>query len=67
MNLKRTFGTILTLLGICGLIYTAWLVMNTSNSNYSIKAAATFGILGLVFFGSGIGLVRTTKDQEKSL
>ena len=67
MNLKRTFGTILTILGICGLIYAAFLFMNGGGAERNIKAIAMYGILGIVFFGSGIGLVRTTKDQEKSL
>jgi uncharacterized membrane protein len=64
MNLKRTFGFILTLLGIIGLIYAAYTFMNTSGGTYEIKSLAVFGILGLIFFIYGISLVRNTKDES---
>ena len=63
MNLKRIFGAILTLLGIGGLIYAAYLFVNSGGTTHNIKMLATYGILGLVFFISGINLVRTTKDE----
>ncbi|HEV7229674.1 MAG TPA: hypothetical protein VGO45_00015 [Bacteroidia bacterium] len=63
MNLKRIFGAILTILGIAGLIYGAVLFVNTSGATRDIKALIIYGILGLVFFISGISLVRTTKDE----
>ena len=63
MNLKRIFGALLTALGIGGLIYTAVLFVNGSNSNYDIKTLVVFGTLGIVFFIAGISLVRTTKDE----
>lgn len=62
MNLKRIFGAVLTVLGIIGLIYAAVLFTNTSGGTRDIKALAVYGILGLIFFISGIGLVKTTKD-----
>jgi uncharacterized membrane protein len=64
MNLKRIFGTILTSLGIGGLIYTAVLFSNTSGSNQDIRSLIIFGVLGLIFFLTGINLVRTTKDES---
>ena len=64
MNIKRIFGAILTILGIGGLIYTAFLFINTSGGNRDIKSLIIFGILGLIFFISGIGLVKTTKDES---
>lgn len=64
MNLKRIFGTILTILGIGGLIYTAVLFSNASDSTHDIKSLIIYGVLGLVFFSSGISLVRTTKDES---
>jgi hypothetical protein len=64
MNLKRIFGALLTALGIGGLIYTAILFVNSSNSNYDIKTLVVFGTLGIVFFIAGISLVRTTKDES---
>ena len=63
MNLKRIFGTVLTILGIGGLIYTAVLFMNTGGSNKDIRAIIIFGVLGIIFFASGIGLVKNTKDE----
>ncbi|NOT73642.1 MAG: hypothetical protein HOP08_01850 [Cyclobacteriaceae bacterium] len=63
MNIKRIFGSILTLLGIVGLIYGAVLFVNMNNGNKDIRALVIYGILGLVFLFSGISLVRTVKDE----
>ena len=59
MNVKRTFGTILTILGIAGLIYTGYALIN-NNTNYT--ALIVVGVIALIFFSSGIGLVKNTKD-----
>ena len=64
MNIKRIFGAILTLLGIGSLIYAAVIFSNTSGGIRDIKSLTIFGILGLLFFISGIGLVRATKDES---
>ncbi len=64
MNIKRIFGAILTLLGIGGLIYAAVVFVDTSGGTRDIKSLIIFGVLGLLFFISGIGLVRTTKDES---
>jgi hypothetical protein len=64
MNIKRIFGALLTVLGIASLIYAAVLFVNTSGAGTrDIKALVIYGILGLIFFISGISLVRTTKDE----
>lgn len=63
MNLKRTFGAILTILGIASLIYAAYIFANTSTAEQNIKTTIIYGVLGLLFFISGIGLVKTTKDE----
>ena len=63
MNLKRTFGTVLTILGIVGLIYTGVLFMNTGGANRDIRGMIIFGILGIIFFTAGMGLVKNTKDE----
>jgi uncharacterized membrane protein len=63
MNIKRIFGALLTILGIVSLIYGAVLFVNTSGGNRDIRALVIYGILGLIFFIAGIGLVRTTKDE----
>ncbi|MGQ7944245.1 hypothetical protein [Flavobacterium sp. WC2509] len=64
MNLKRIFGALLTVLGITGLIYAAVLFTGTSGQTKDIKSLIIFGVLGIVFFSSGISLVRTTKDES---
>jgi len=55
MDLKKIFGTVLTLLGIGGLIYTAILFANDSGTT---KMLVVYGVLGAIFFFSGVGLVR---------
>lgn len=64
MNLKRIFGALLTALGIGGLIYTAVVFSSTSGGTGDVKELIIYGILGIVFFASGISLVRTTKDES---
>jgi uncharacterized membrane protein len=64
MNLKRIFGAVLTVLGIVGLIYTAVIFANTGGGMGDIKILLIYGTLGLLFFASGISLVRTTKDES---
>ncbi len=63
MNIKRIFGALLTLFGIGGLIYAAMLFVNKSGGT-NAKALITYGVIGLIFFVSGIGLIRTTKDES---
>lgn len=65
MNIKRVFGALLTVLGICSLIYTAVVFMNTSGGKHDIKSLAIYGILGFIFFSSGIKLVSATSDEAK--
>jgi len=64
MNLKRTFGAILTVLGIAGLIYAAVVFSETSGGERDVKSLIVFGVLGAAFFISGIGLVKSTKDES---
>ncbi|WP_026705607.1 hypothetical protein [Flavobacterium soli] len=63
MNVKRIFGTLLTILGIVSLIYAAVVFSNTSGETRDIKSLVIYGILGLLFFISGIGLIKATKDE----
>lgn len=60
MNVKRTFGAILTILGIIGLAYAGYGFVNHSMQTREMIVA---GIIGLIFFFSGTGLVRSTKDE----
>lgn len=59
MNVKRIFGTILTILGIIGLIYTGYELINKNTDYVSLTV---IGVIALIFFFSGIGLVKNTKD-----
>ncbi len=62
MNLKRVFGTILTSLGILILLYGGYEFLN-ANGGHAWKVIITALILGIVFFGSGIGLIKGTQDN----
>jgi len=64
MNIKRIFGAVLTVLGIGALLYAAIMFVNTAAGPTNVKILITFGILGLIFFVSGVSLVRTTKDES---
>jgi len=64
MNIKRIFGAILTLGGIGALIYAAMVFAKTSGDNRDIRSLIIYGVLGLLFFLSGMSLVRSTKDSE---
>jgi len=63
MNVKRIFGSVLTVLGISSLIYAAILFANSATTNQDIKVVIIYSALGLIFFVSGISLIRTVKDQ----
>ena len=66
MNIKRIFGAVLTILGIVGLIYGAVLFVYSGGGSTDTKALIIFGIVGLIFFFAGLGLIRTTKDESQS-
>jgi uncharacterized membrane protein len=59
MNLKRTFGAILTVLGIVGLIYAGVGIINHSSG---VTTLIVVGVIAVMFFFTGISLVRTTND-----
>jgi len=61
--MKRIFGGLLTILGIGGLIYAAVLFMYNTGGVHNIKALIIYGVIGLIFFIAGIGLIRTIKDE----
>ncbi|MGI8951339.1 MAG: hypothetical protein ACR2FN_07110 [Chitinophagaceae bacterium] len=61
---KRIFGIILTILGIVGLIMAAYnFVQGNNGSTYDVKTISVYGILGIIFFFAGIGLIRSTRDK----
>ena len=61
MNVKRIFGTLLTILGIVALIYSAVSFMQNTGET---RVIIVWAVLGIVFFISGIGLIRTNKDEQ---
>ena len=63
MNIKRVFGTLLTLLGIGALIYAGVVFMDKSVGKTDIKSIILYGALGALFFFSGIKLVSNIKDE----
>ncbi|GEP89174.1 hypothetical protein SAMN05660909_01736 [Chitinophaga terrae (ex Kim and Jung 2007)] len=59
MDAKKLFGVLLTLLGTVGLIYAGYgFVKQTLHWRELLVTAS----IGLVFFGSGIALLKTTSD-----
>lgn len=62
---KRAIGMILTLLGVIALIFGAVTFVSHSGNTYNMKVIVTCGILGVIFFFAGIGLVRSTTDVMK--
>lgn len=62
MDIKKILGLILTILGIGGLIYTAILYVNGTGE---FKILAVYGILGAIFFFSGMGLIRNLGSSNK--
>jgi membrane-bound ClpP family serine protease len=62
MNLKRTFGAILSILGIIGLIYTGIGIVNHSSGFTTLTVV---GIIAIIFFFTGMSLIRNTSDETK--
>lgn len=60
---KRLIGIILTLLGVAGLIIAGYFFMNSGTGTRDIKSIIMYGVLGLIFFLAGIGLIQNTKDK----
>ena len=63
MNIKRVFGSVLLILGIVGLVYGAILFVSMQQGARDVRALVVYGALGFIFLMSGLGLVRTTKDE----
>ncbi len=64
MNMKRTFGGVLLLLGIIGIIWGAYaFLMGGDGAAVGKFTSAVPFIVGMIFFFSGISLVKTTRDK----
>ncbi len=61
MSVRRIFGV---LLGIVGIIYAVVLFDSPNSGAQDVKALASYGVLGLIFFISGISLARTPTDDS---
>jgi hypothetical protein len=62
MDIKKILGLVLTLLGIGGLIYAAVLYVNGTGE---FKILSVYGILGAIFFFSGLGLIKRIGSPEE--
>jgi uncharacterized membrane protein len=61
---KKLFAIILTVLGIAGLLAAGINFVNTKGGSYNVKMICVYSILGAIFFFTGIGLMKTTKDRS---
>ncbi|MEJ8801940.1 hypothetical protein [Pontibacter sp. H249] len=62
--MKRTFGGVLLILGIIGIIWGAYaFLMGGDGIAVGQYTAAVPFIVGLIFFFSGISLIKTIKDK----
>ncbi len=59
---KRALGLILTLTGIIALCICGFTFVSHAGNVYNVKLMVTCGVLGAIFFASGISLIRSTKD-----
>ena len=64
MDIKRIFGSILTVLGTIGLIFGAVQFLNSTGAAHDINAMIITELLGLLFFITGISIVRTVKEES---
>jgi len=60
---KRILGIILSVVGVIGLIMAAVALINGTGSNKGMKEIIVYSVLGAIFFFSGIGLIKNTKDK----
>lgn len=63
---KRVLGIIFTIVGAIGLVLAGMNFINNGSSISNAKMIAVYGILGLIFFFAGMGLIRSTKDVRKN-
>jgi uncharacterized membrane protein len=61
---KKMFGIILTVLGIAGLIAAAVTFANAKSGTSEVKMIVVYAVLGAIFFFSGYGLIKNTKDRS---
>lgn len=63
MDIKHIFGTILTLAGAGILVFAVIVVLGGANSFFGLSVegweSLVVGLLGLIFFSTGIGLIKS--------
>ena len=63
MDLQQVFGTILTIAGAAILVFAVVVVLGGASSFFGLAVegweALVVGILGLIFFSTGIGLIKS--------
>lgn len=68
MDLKQVFGTILTLTGAAILIFAVIIVLGGASSFFGLAVdgweALVVGILGLIFFSTGINLIKHSDTRR---
>ena len=60
---KRILGILFTLLGAVGLIVAAVNFINGGEGTRNVKSIVIYAVLGAIFFFTGMGLIRNTKDK----
>ena len=60
---KRIIGIILTLLGVVGLIVAGVQFVNGTGGSQEAKQVVMYGVLGAIFFFSGIALLKNTTSK----
>ena len=60
---KRVMGVILSLLGIGGIIWAGIIFMNYGGGERNTEGMIFAGLIGGIFFFSGIGLIRAAKGR----
>lgn len=60
---KRVLGVILSVLGIIGLVLAAIRFASGTSGGQSLRLTVIALVLGVIFFFSGISLVKNTKDK----
>ncbi|HLP06161.1 MAG TPA: hypothetical protein VK152_12100 [Paludibacter sp.] len=63
MDIKTIFGSMLTVLGVAGLIYAAIQFAGSPANGHSAKSVAIYFAVGLIFFIAGIGLIKNTNNK----
>jgi hypothetical protein len=62
MDLRKVFGSVLTLLGIIGLVYAAYIFLDTDMDLW-VRSLVIF-IISSMFFTSGISLIKEAERKK---